>query len=196
MFQTSALRGENSWTTSAIRVHFHSPPHTDPKMANVDRKVRTASAQDTARQRLQNLYIFSTFHPLVYSAVFIWDALVLTSFSHVKVLPKSTQVYVSWGMQRPILQSAWRSEIFSLRPPTGTMRQYRWTKSCLGWHDFREGTFKIFLLAILFTHGAEPFWRSRQLCSYSRTSQHFTEPKGSLPCSQDQSDPYHLILSL
>jgi hypothetical protein len=31
----------------------------------------------------------------------------------------------------------------------------------------------------LFTHGAEPFWRSRQLCSYSRISQHFMEPEGS-----------------
>jgi hypothetical protein len=27
-------------------------------------------------------------------------------------------------------------------------------------------------------HGAEPFLRSRQLCSYSRTSQHFMEPEG------------------
>jgi hypothetical protein len=27
------------------------------------------------------------------------------------------------------------------------------------------------------THGAEPFLRSHQLCSYSRTSQHFREPK-------------------
>jgi hypothetical protein len=52
------------------------------------------------------------------------------------------------------------------------------------------------------THGAEPFLRSR----YSRTSQHFMEPEGSLPCSQepstgpypepDQSNPHHLILSL
>jgi hypothetical protein len=31
------------------------------------------------------------------------------------------------------------------------------------------------------THGAEPFLRSRQLCSYSRTSQHFMEPGGSSP---------------
>jgi hypothetical protein len=56
------------------------------------------------------------------------------------------------------------------------------------------------------THGAEPFLRSRQLCSYSRTSQNFMEPEGSLPCSQepstgpypesDQSNPYHTILSL
>jgi hypothetical protein len=40
------------------------------------------------------------------------------------------------------------------------------------------------------THGAKPFLRS-QLCSYSRTSQHFMEPKSSLPCSQEPSTgPY------
>jgi hypothetical protein len=49
-----------------------------------------------------------------------------------------------------------------------------------------------------------PFLRRRQLCSYSRTSQHFMEPEGSLSCSQepssgpytepDQSNPYHHIL--
>jgi hypothetical protein len=40
-------------------------------------------------------------------------------------------------------------------------------------------------------HGAEHFLRSRQLCSYSRTSQHFIEPQGSLPCSQEPSTgPY------
>jgi hypothetical protein len=35
------------------------------------------------------------------------------------------------------------------------------------------------------TRGAEPFFRSRQLCSYLWTSQHFMEPEGSLPCSQE-----------
>jgi hypothetical protein len=34
-------------------------------------------------------------------------------------------------------------------------------------------------------HGTEPFSRDHQLCSYSRTSQHFMEPEGSLPCSQE-----------
>jgi hypothetical protein len=29
-----------------------------------------------------------------------------------------------------------------------------------------------------FIHGAEPFLRSRQLCSYPRTSQHFMVPEG------------------
>jgi hypothetical protein len=56
------------------------------------------------------------------------------------------------------------------------------------------------------TYAVEPFLRSRQLCSYSRTSQHFMEPKGSLPCSQepstgpypdrDQSNTYYPILYL
>jgi hypothetical protein len=50
------------------------------------------------------------------------------------------------------------------------------------------------------THGAESFLRSCQLCSYSRTSQNFMVPEGSLPYSQepstgpypeaDQSNPY------
>jgi hypothetical protein len=67
----------------------------------------------------------------------------------------------------------------------------------------KEG--KLYLSAMYhsLTHGAEPFLRSCQLCSYSRTYQHFMEPGGSLPCSQepstgpdpepDQSNPYHPI---
>jgi hypothetical protein len=56
------------------------------------------------------------------------------------------------------------------------------------------------------THGAEPFLRSRQLCSHSRIFQHSMEPEGSLPYSQEpstglypepyQSNPYQSILSL
>jgi hypothetical protein len=41
------------------------------------------------------------------------------------------------------------------------------------------------------THGTQPFFRSRQLCSHSRTSQHFMEPEGSLPSSEEPSTgPY------
>jgi hypothetical protein len=36
----------------------------------------------------------------------------------------------------------------------------------------------------LLTHGSEPFLRSRQLCDHSRTSHHFMEREGSIPCSQ------------
>jgi hypothetical protein len=63
-----------------------------------------------------------------------------------------------------------------------------------------------YLFTISLTHGDEPFVRSRQLCSYSGTSQHFMEPEGSLPCSQepstgpypepDRSSPYRPILLL
>jgi hypothetical protein len=58
----------------------------------------------------------------------------------------------------------------------------------------------------LLTNGVEPFLRSRQMCSHSRTSQRFMEPEGSLLCSQepstdpypepDRSSLYHLILSI
>jgi hypothetical protein len=68
----------------------------------------------------------------------------------------------------------------------------------------RRGT-DIVIITHSLTHGAEPFLRSCQLCSYSRTSQHFMEPEGSLLCSQepstgpypepDQSNLYHPILS-
>jgi hypothetical protein len=41
------------------------------------------------------------------------------------------------------------------------------------------------------THGAEPFLRSCQLCSHSRTFQWFMEPEGPLPRSQEPSTiPY------
>jgi hypothetical protein len=53
------------------------------------------------------------------------------------------------------------------------------------------------------THEAEPFLRSCQLCSHSRTSQRFMEPEGPLPCSQEpllvpilsQINPIHPIPS-
>jgi hypothetical protein len=56
--------------------------------------------------------------------------------------------------------------------------------------DFFTGRALCISLFIL-TYGAEPFLRSYQLCSYSRTFQHFMEPKGSFTCSQEPSTgPY------
>jgi hypothetical protein len=47
------------------------------------------------------------------------------------------------------------------------------------------------LRTYLLTYGAEPFLRSRQLCSHSRISQQFMEPEGSSPCSQEPfTGPY------
>jgi hypothetical protein len=43
---------------------------------------------------------------------------------------------------------------------------------------------------ISLTYGAESFLRSRQLCSYSRTSQHLIESKVSLLCSQELRRKY------
>jgi hypothetical protein len=75
---------------------------------------------------------------------------------------------------------------------------------------FKEATSKMDLIRtgsvyVSLTHGVEPFLRSRQSCSHSRTSQHFIEPEGALLCSQepstgpcpepDRSNPYHPILS-
>jgi hypothetical protein len=37
------------------------------------------------------------------------------------------------------------------------------------------------MLTYLLTYGAERFLRTHQLCSHSRTSQHFVEPEGLLP---------------
>jgi hypothetical protein len=61
-------------------------------------------------------------------------------------------------------------------------------------------------VSLLNREGAEPFSRSRQLCSYSGISQHVMEPEGSLLCSKEPSivpypkpdkfSPYHPILSL
>jgi hypothetical protein len=44
-----------------------------------------------------------------------------------------------------------------------------------------------FINTYLPTYGAEPFLRTCLLCSYSRASQHFMEPKGSSLCSQEPS---------
>jgi hypothetical protein len=46
----------------------------------------------------------------------------------------------------------------------------------------------------LLTYGAEPFLRNCQLCSCTRTSQHFMEPEGSLSCSQQPSTGLHISM--
>jgi hypothetical protein len=40
-------------------------------------------------------------------------------------------------------------------------------------------------------HASEPFLRSRQLCSYSRNSQHIMEPVDLLPRSQEPSTGHY-----
>jgi hypothetical protein len=57
-----------------------------------------------------------------------------------------------------------------------------------------------------YLHGSKSFLKSHQLLSYTRISQYFIDPEGSLPGSQepttspypepDESSPYHSILLL
>jgi hypothetical protein len=54
--------------------------------------------------------------------------------------------------------------------------------------------YKRTFLQFLLTYGAEPFLRSWRLCSHSATSQHFMEPEGSLPRSQEPSGPRLLMI--
>jgi hypothetical protein len=100
-----------------------------------------------------------------------------------------------------------------------TQRHIKWEDNDESWawedserliHSLLQGTVPSCsvgtLLTYLLTYRAEPFLRSRQLCSHSRTSQHFMEPEGSSQCSQepitgsypepDRPSPHHPILSL
>jgi hypothetical protein len=49
------------------------------------------------------------------------------------------------------------------------------------WEEIGSVIFYPYLFTYLLTYGAEPYLRRRQLCSHSRTSQHFMEPEGSIP---------------
>jgi hypothetical protein len=110
--------------------------------------------------------------------------------------------------QQPDIKLCREGNKFSRHPQIKSV-QCPWILTTLTHVYFSETeiSFQIFLLNHhSLIHGAEPFLRSYQLCSYSRTSQHFIEPEDSLPCSQesstglyperDQSNPYHHILSL
>jgi hypothetical protein len=44
------------------------------------------------------------------------------------------------------------------------------------------------------SHGAEPFLRRCQLCSYSRTSQHFMEPKGNKTNTEKRREEKLILL--
>jgi hypothetical protein len=72
-------------------------------------------------------------------------------------------------------------------------------------YEFRN-TFWLFHRSRSHLQAKQSFLKNRQWCSYSRISQHFMEPEGSLQCSQepstgpyperDRSSPYHPVISL
>jgi hypothetical protein len=65
------------------------------------------------------------------------------------------------------------------------------TQIYLGGRGLEKNYHDLQLYTYLLTYGAEPFLRSCQLCSHSRTSKHFMEQGGSLPRSQEPSSgPY------
>jgi hypothetical protein len=106
-----------------------------------------------------------------------------------------------WSITKPNLRVGNKSDVPCTQP---TLPQI-----LLIWYEILSLTCVSVFILVFFnkthslTHGAEPFLRSRQLCSHSRTSKHFVEPESSLPCSQepstgpypepDQSNPYHPI---
>jgi hypothetical protein len=92
----------------------------------------------------------------------------------------------SWSLR---LKNQYSSEVFF-----SWLKLINFTQKCLPFTDW------------LTSRSCELFLRSHQSRSFSRISQRFMEPEGSIPCSQepstapyrepDQSSPYHPILSL
>jgi hypothetical protein len=142
-------------------------------------------------------------HEVVASGIrnFLWTAMVevaVTLFIRIPELlnsnPRWGTRYTDWGF----------SQISSV-----TLEKFRDCTSIR--HDrFLPDHFNSLLFTALpynlattqsLTHEAQPFLRSRQLCTYAGTFQHFMEHEGSLPCSLSwarsiQTNPYHPILSL
>jgi hypothetical protein len=128
-------------------------------------------------------------------------------------LPSSTRTLWSW-VQTPL--KTWMSVCVCFVFVIGSGLATGWSPvqgvlpTVIDWLKWNEGFHRCPMLQVRatysVTHGAEPFLRSCKLCTNSRTSQHFMELEGSLPCSQepstgpcsepDQSNPYHPTLSL
>jgi hypothetical protein len=112
----------------------------------------------------------------------------MASTKHRWAIPRLAR-NVTYGL---LARSCWNPEQFIPASKQGRVLH--------GWHVSLISTFcivKFYLYtseclfhSLSLTHGVEAFLRSRQLCSYSRTSQHFMEPDGSLPCSQELN-PIH-----
>jgi hypothetical protein len=132
-----------------------------------------------------------------------------TPLENTRITRKSTAVFLTtdWHTKRDSNCFSWGKN-WNLK---GYLNLILLTKTIgpVSLHVLAHCLFSLILWRIscyLLTYGAESFFRSCQLCSHSRTSQHFMEPEGTLPCSQEPHtypypelewfSPYHSILSL
>jgi hypothetical protein len=80
----------------------------------------------------------------------------------------------------------WCSHVHTLNLPKTDLPIYS-SAVCVdfGWYAVPSIKCHSNVITYFLTHGAEPFLWSRQLCSHSRTSQHFMKSECSIPCSQE-----------